>query len=111
MSKKIKMEKLSSEEIINMFEVSFGEVASLNNIDSFTVRCSERKTGEPVKMEIDITGLAGAPTIDAFRKGKVEGCDKITISRDDIGSMTFKLLPKETAFLSGNDYVVVYESI
>jgi len=111
MNKKIRVEKLSSEEIVDMFEVAFGKIASLNNIDSFTVRCSDRKIGEAVKVEVDITGLAGAPTIDAFRKGKVAGCDKVTISRDDIGSLTFKLIPKQTAFLSGNDYVVVYESI
>lgn len=111
MNKKIKIEKLSSEEIVNMFEVAFTEIASENNIDSFTVRCSDRKIGESVKVEVDITGLAGAPTIDSFRKGKVTGCEKVTISRDDIGSLTFKLMPAQTAFLSGNDYVIVYESI
>ena len=109
--KKMNLSRVSSEEIITMFENAFEEqVADLNNIGAFDVDCAERKIGQAVQMNVDISGMAGTPTIDQFRKGEIEGSDSITISRDDIGEMKFHLLPKMTAFLSGNDYLIVYES-
>ncbi|GAF81117.1 unnamed protein product [marine sediment metagenome] len=109
--KKMNLDRASSEEIVNMFEVSFEEqVAKLNDIGAFNVECNDRQIGKPVQVEVNIAGHAGTPTIDQFRNGEVEGCESVTISRDDIGEMKFSLVKKLTTFVSGNDYLIVYES-
>lgn len=109
--KKMNLSRVSSEEIVNMFEVAFEEqVAIDNDIGVFGVECNDRRLGQPVKVVVDIAGHAGTPTIDQFRKGEVKGSENVKISRDDIGEMTFSLMPKETVFLSGNDYIITYVS-
>ncbi len=110
--KNMNISRISSEDIVSMFEKAFEEqVADINYISSFDVECVDRAIGKPILVNVDISGHAGTPTIDQFRKGLVKGSDMVTISRDDIGEMKFKLLPKMTAFLSGNDYIIVYESV
>jgi hypothetical protein len=111
MSKVMNLERVSSEEIVTMFEEAFeNQVASWNDIGAFGVECTQREIGKPVQVQVDISGMAGAPTIDQFRQGAVEHSDVVTISRDDIGEMKFKLLSDQTCFLSGNDYLIVYEA-
>ena len=106
------LSRVSSEEIITMFEEAFeSQVASLNDIVAFGVECNDRPINKPVRITVDVSGHAGTPTIDKFRSGAVEGSKSIKISRDDIGEMVFKLLPSQTVFLSGNDYQIVYESV
>ena len=105
------LDRVSSEEIIKMFEEAFEEqVVSRNTIGPYGVECDDRKTGTPVQVKVDIAGHAGTPTIDEFRKGEVEHSESVTISRADIGEMKFNLLPSLTTFISGNDYLIVYES-
>ena len=109
--KKMEISRVSSEELVNMFEESFEEqIAKLNDIGVYGVECDDRKIGEAVRMKVEITGLAGTPTIDQFRQGKVKGSEKVLIDRADIGEMTFHLLPKETVFSRGNDYVIIYQA-
>jgi hypothetical protein len=111
MSKVMNLQRVSSEEVVSMFETAFEEqVASINDIGAFGVECNDREIGKPVQVQVDISGMAGAPTIDQFRQGAVEHSEFVTISRDDIGEMKFKLVPKLTCFLSGNDYLIVYEA-
>lgn len=108
--KKESIERISSEDIINLFEEAFEEqVASLNNITSFSVESSGREIGKPVRVTVDIVGSAGAPTIEQFRNGEVENCKHIKLFREDIGEIQFKLLNNMTVFISGNDYQIVYE--
>ena len=109
--KEMKLERVSSEELISMFEEAFEEqVAKLNNIDAFGVECNNRGLGQPVQINVDISGHAGTPTVDQFKNGDVKGSKSVTISRDDIGEKTFKLVESLTTFVSGNDYLIVYES-
>jgi hypothetical protein len=111
MSNTMNLDRVSSEEIVSMFETAFEEqVASLNDIGAFGIECNERSIGQPIHVKVDISGHAGTPTIDQFRQGAVEGSKSVKISRDDIGEMEFKLIPDLTCFLSGNDYLIVYES-
>lgn len=111
MSKVMSLERVSSEEIVSMFEEAFEtQVASWNNIEAFGVECNERRIGKPVQVQVEVSGHAGTPTIDQFRQGKVKNSESVTIARDDIGEMKFRLLPDQTCFLSGNDYLIVYEA-
>jgi len=111
MSKAMNIGRVSSEEIVSMFEKAFeSQVASINDIQAFGVECTERSIGKSVKVQVEISGHAGTPTIDQFRSGSIENCKSIKISRDDIGEMTFTLMPSQTCYLSGNDYLIVYES-
>jgi len=109
--KEMKLERVSSEELISMFEEAFeDQVAKLNYIESFGVECNERGMGKPVQINVDISGHAGTPTVDQFKLGEVEGSESVTISRDDIGEKTFHLVKSLTTYVSGNDYLVVYEA-
>ena len=111
MMKDMNLKRVSSEEIITMFEESFEEqVAGLNNIGVFGVECVGREIDKPVHINVDIAGHAGTPTIDQFRNGEIKGANSVTISRDDIGTKKFNLVPKLTTYVSGNDYLIVYES-
>ncbi|MFA7219427.1 MAG: hypothetical protein WC119_02905 [Synergistaceae bacterium] len=110
--KQMELSRVSSEEIVSMFEESFeSQVASRNDIGTFGVECNGRELNKPVQIQVDIAGHAGTPTIDQFRNGKVENSESVTISREDIGERKFKLMPQLTTFVSGNDYIIIYESI
>ena len=112
MSKEMNLDRVSSEEIVSMFEEAFEtQVASLNDIGAYGVECDDRQIGKPVQVKVDISDHAGTPTIDQFRKGEVEASESVLIAREDIGSKKFKLIPSLTCFLSGNDYLLVYESV
>lgn len=111
MSKEMEINRVSSEAIVTMVEKAFeNQIASINNIQAFEVKCDDRIIDGPVRIEIDISGHAGTPTVDDFKEGRVEGSESMTIERDDIGEMKFDLVPSQTCFLSGNDYCIVYES-
>jgi hypothetical protein len=105
------LEKVSSEELISMFEEVFeNKVAKYNNIESFGVECSDRGMGKDICINVDISGHAGTPTIDEFRSGKVENSEEIVIEREDLGSAKFSLVKELTTFVSGNDYLIVYKA-
>ena len=109
--KKMDMSKISSEDLVKMFEQAFEEqVSEPNSLGECGIDCDDRSLGKPVRVTVDVSGLAGTPTIDQFRAGKVKGSNTVIISRDDIGELKFNLLPNMTVFLSGNDYQLVYES-
>lgn len=109
--KKMDIERVSSEEIVSMFEEAFEEqVAKFNNIEAYGVTCDDRQIEKKVQVNVEISGHAGTPTIDEFRNGDITDSKHVIISRDDIGELKFNLLPEMTAYLSGNDYIIVYES-
>ena len=109
--KEMKLDRVSSEELITMFEEAFEEqVAKFNNIEAFGVECNDRGLGKPVQINVDISGHAGTPTVDQFKRGEVTKSESVTIQRDDIGEKTFKLVKGLTTYVSGNDYLVVYEA-
>ena len=110
--KRLDTSKLSADDIQDMFsEVYESKIASLNDIDSFECTCKREAGKTEIKMEVMIVGMAGSPTIDAYKNHKVKGADNLTITREGKGSLDFEFVPKETVYLSGNDYVVVYKSM
>lgn len=101
--------KLSDDDLQDMFTESYGVIASENGFDSFECIC-KRTTSNDVKMEVTVVGMAGSPTIDDYKNGKVKGCNSVTIKRDGKGVLKFNLLPKETISLNTNDYMVIYKA-
>ena len=109
--KKMKTQGMGDDELQNLFEESFQEtVASKNDIIDFEVKTDWDVNSDILRFDVTIIGLAGTPSIDAFKKGEVENADEVVIERADKGRMTLKLKPKETTFLSGNDYIIVYSN-
>jgi len=109
----MEIRKLSTDEIRDMFEEAFAEqVGNDNDITSFDVECT-RGVGDDndIIVYVNVAGFAGTPTVDDFRAGMVEGADVITIERDDVGSLDLALDFEDIAYLSGNDYQLVYRPV
>lgn len=108
--KKMDVSRVSSEEIITLFEEVFeNQVGKYNDINVFEVFCNDRVLGKPLQVEVNVIGHAGTPTIDQFKKGEIENAKFLKISREDIGELQFRLLPDLTTYVSGNDFIIVYE--
>jgi len=102
--------KLSDGDIQDLFTDAFEQqVASENNIESFEAICKRGTGGINLEMEVTITGLAGSPTIEEYKKNKVRGGNSVTIGSDDgRGKLKFNLDTKRTTSLNSNDFLVVY---
>lgn len=109
-SGKLDVSKLSDGDIQDLFTDAFEQqVASENNIDSFEAISKRGTGGINLEMEVTITGLAGSPTIEDYRKNKVRGGGSVTIgSNDGRGTLKFNLDAKRTTSLNTNDFLVVY---
>jgi hypothetical protein len=109
---KMNVSKLSNEDLQDMFETAYREqVGSLNKIDEFECKCT--KEGNAVTAELTISGMAGSPTIEEYKSGKVKKAGAVTISKESKGSLTFKMstAKADTYVLNSTDYVVVYKSV
>lgn len=107
---KLNVSKLSDDDLQDMFTDAYEKkVASQNGFDSYECIC-KRDGSSDIRMEVTVTGMAGSPTIDDYKKGKVKNSGSVVIERDGKGSLRFSLLPKETISLNTNDYLVVYKS-
>ena len=103
---------LSDDELIGLFEESFKEqVATWNSIEEFEVACVRKVGSDVLRMEVTVQGLAGCPTADDFKKGKVTKANTVNLSRDDKGSISLTLLPKETVYKNSTEYIIVYQSV
>ena len=103
--------KLSDDDLQDMFSESYEKnIASLNGFDSFECICKRGSNNPDVKIEVTVTGMAGSPTVDDYKNGKVKNSSALIISREGKGSLKFKLLPSETLALNSNDYLVVYKA-
>jgi len=109
---KMDVSKLSDEDIQDMFTEAYEkQVAQENAFDNFECIC-KRETGLPmVTMEVTIIGMAGTPTLDDYKAGKVKNSKSVTITREDRGSLRFTLDPKSVISLNTNDYLAVYKAI
>lgn len=109
---KLETKKLSDDDIQDMFTESFeSEIASMNNIDSFECTCKRETGSQQIKMEVMVVGMAGSPTIDDFKSGKIKNVSSVVITREGKGSLSFKLCVSESIRLNMNDYILVYESL
>lgn len=110
--KKISIDRVSSEEIVDLFEKSFEEhVVPFSHIDAWEIECTRDIQTMKAIVNVTIYGTAGAPTIDDFKNNKIPAAERVSIDRFDIGVLNFVLKPELTCFLNSNDYFIVYESI
>jgi hypothetical protein len=111
-ARKMITKTVSDDEIQTMFEESFAsQVGKFNGLEEFEVKCVRVVGKDTIKVEVTVQGLAGAPTAEDFKKGKIKNVNSVKITRDDKGSLEFQLLPKETIYLNSTEYIVVYQSI
>ena len=107
---KTDVERISDEEMEEMFVEAFEtQIASLNAIGSYECSCKRDSSNSDVKMEVMIIGLAGSPTLDDYKKGKVENAGTVLIKREEKDSLKFNLVTDEIISLNTNDYSVIYK--
>ena len=110
-TQKLNVSKLSDDDLQDMFtEVYTKKIASVNEFDSFECICKRSGNNSDVRMEVTVTGMAGSPTVDDYKKGKVKNSKCVTIQREGKGSLNFNLLPAEIISLNTNDYLVIYKA-
>ena len=108
--RKADIARISDDELIDMFEPIYEEkVASMNHIDSYECTCKRDTSTSEVRIEVMVTGMAGSPTLDDYRDGKVEDSSSVVVDLDDRGKLKFNLVTKEITSLNTNDYIVVYK--
>jgi len=102
--------KLSDEELINYFEEAFEkQIAIHNEITSYEISCN-RDDGD-ILMSVEIIGMAGSPTPEAYQDGStIKNRDKIIVDEDDLGKLEF-VYNDDCYVLNSNDYVVVYKLV
>lgn len=110
-TQKLNVSKLSNDDLQDMFTEAYEKsVASANGFDSFECICKRGNASEDLKMEVTVTGMAGSPTVDDYKNGKVKNASVVTINREGKGSLRFKIVPSDTITLNTNDYLVVYKA-
>lgn len=111
MTQKLNTSKLSDDDIQDMFSEAYEKnIASANGFDSYECICKRGGNTPDIKMEVTVVGMAGSPTIDDYKKGKVKNSSAVVIGREGKGSLKFKLVPSDTMSLNTNDYLVVYKA-
>jgi hypothetical protein len=107
-----KFDKLSNEDVQTAFEESFVEqIGSLNSISEVEAACIRNVGSDQFKIELTVYGLAGTPTLEDFRNGKVQKANGLVLKelngRDDI---SFRFSANGGFNLNTTDYVVEYNS-
>jgi len=103
------VDKISDEIMQEMFEVAFeNQVGVYNNLSEFEAIVKRSAREEDILMEVTVTGMAGSPTMDDFKSGKVENAEQINI--DDVrGQLTYRIMPENIVPLNSTDYIVTYK--
>lgn len=109
---KMNVEKVSDEELQDLFADAFEKVSKYNNIEEFECKCIRTVAGGELVMEVMISGLAGTPSYESIHTEIFEDLEKISISREGSESkLDFERLPESDYVLNTNDYVIAYKSI
>jgi len=110
--KAMNVEAMSNEDLQDMFSEAYeSQVASLNNVGEFEATCEREYGSNNLKMNVLVVGLAGSPTIDDYKEGRLGNADTVVVDDPNKGMLTFQLVPEEIHVLNSNDYVVVYEAV
>ncbi len=109
--KKLDHHTMGDDELVSMFEQAFeSQIAKQCDIPEYSVSVVRNTSDEKLSFEVDISGMAGTPSVDDFKNNKVKGAKVVTISRADKGELKLTLVPSLITFLSGNDYLLVYSA-
>lgn len=110
--KRMNVKSVSDDEVQEMFEETFRtQLGKYNSIDEIEVKSMRSLGKDVVRVEVTVQGMAGAPTAEDFKKGKVKNASPIKISREDKGYLSFEILPKETVYLNSTEYIIAYKSV
>lgn len=107
---KMNIDKVSDEEMQDLFTDSFEKAGAMVDIGEFECTCKRTVGGTTASMEVMVTGLAGSPTYEDAHAGDMEELASISISREDKGVLSFARDAEEDYVLNTNDYVIVYKS-
>lgn len=100
---------MGDSELTQLFEDAFTEQIGIPcNVQEFSVETKRSVNSDRIVFEVEVTGLAGTPTMEAFKQNKLKEARTLTISRADKGELVLNLVPSQTVFLTGNDYLVTY---
>ena len=103
--------KMSDDDIQDLFTETYEEqVAKENRFDSYECVVKRQNFNKNVCMEVTVIGMAGSPTIDEYKSGKVKNAKSVSITREGKGTMRFNLDPSSIVSLNTNDYLVVYKA-
>ena len=107
----VDIKRISDDDLQDTFTSEFEkEISSQNGFDSFECIC-KRDSESNVVMEVTIYGMAGSPTVDDYKNGKVKNAKKLVLKRDGQGELLFRLEPSKIISLNTNDYLVTYKYI
>jgi len=106
------VEVMGDEDLQDLFSEAYdNQVASLNNVGEFEATCQRIPGSSDIRMEVLVVGLAGSPTLDDYKEGRLENADMVVIDDPNRGMLKFRLVPENIYTLNSNDYVVVYVSV
>jgi len=108
-----KIEKMSNEDIASVFDLYFEtQVAKPNQIDEFESSCERDNINDPIVIKVLIIGLAGTPTPDDVKNGKLEGVKDVELPIDNNSDvLKFRLDEQATMSLNTNDYWLFYKMV
>ena len=107
---KMNIDKVSDEEMQDLFTESFETAGKECEIGEFECTCKRTVGGTTANMEVMVTGLCGTPTYEEAHSCSIDCLEEVIISREDKGELTFERNPEEDYVLNTNDYVIVYTS-
>jgi hypothetical protein len=105
----MQVDKISDEIMQEIFEVAFeNKIGAYNNLSEFEPIIKRSAREEDILMEVTVTGMAGSPTMEDFKSGRVENAERLKIE-DVRGELTYVLQADETVPLNSTDYVITYK--
>lgn len=109
--KQMEIQKISDEEVQDLFEEAFEEqVGKWNDIDNFEVKCVREIGKDSLTVEVTVMGTAGSPTAEDFKKMNVKNASSVRIERFDKGELKFSIKPSETLYLNSTEYILIYKT-
>ena len=110
--KKLDVSKMSDDELVDKFESVYEQqVASINDVTSYECTCKRDSSTSEVRIEVMVVGMAGSPTLDEYKDGKVENSSRVVLEVEDRGVLKLDLVADEIISLNTNDYVAVYKVV
>jgi hypothetical protein len=104
------IETVGADKIRDIFEESFDEqVGSVHSLSDAEVTVS-KEDGEMV-IDVLLTGMAGSPSVEMFKKRKVKEANKIVLDVDGYEEVNFKLNPSKIVMINVNDFMLRYERV
>ena len=110
--KQLDITKISDDELVEMFEPVYErQVASINEITSYECTCKRDSSTSEVGIEVMVVGMAGSPSLDEYKEGKVKDSGRIILEVEGRGVIKLDLCKDRMIALNTNDYVALYKVV